>query len=475
MERRPGSPSEVIALCRERGIQIVDLKFTDLPGTLQHFSIPARALDEGVFRDGIGFDGSSIRGFQHIQESDMLLVPDPSTAFVDPIYRVPTLSVICDVRDPVTGERYWRDPRYVAQKAEAYLRESGIADTAYFGPEVEFFIFDSVRYDQNEHCGYYFVDSEEGAWNSGREGKNLGHRPRYKEGYFPAPPTDSLQDLRSLAILKMMEAGIDIEVHHHEVATAGQGEIDMRYQTLSRMADQVMLYKYILRNVAREHDKTVTFMPKPLFGDNGSGMHVHVSLWKDGENLFYDPEGYAQLSLLGMFFIGGLLRHARALCALIAPTTNSYRRLVPGFEAPVNLVYSQRNRSAAVRIPVYSRSPAAKRIEFRTPDPSCNPYLAFAAILMAGLDGIFHEMDPGDPLDTDVYELSPEELAGLRTVPGSLDEALRELEADHEFLLRGGVFTSDLLGTWLEYKRRREVDPVRLRPHPYEFYLYYDI
>jgi len=475
MERRPKSPGEVIALCRERGIQIVDLKFTDLPGTLQHFSIPARALDEGVFRDGIGFDGSSIRGFQHIQESDMLLVPDPSSAFVDPIYRVPTLSVICDVRDPVTGERYWRDPRHVAQKAEAYLRESGIADTAYFGPEVEFFIFDSVRYDQNEHCGYYFVDSEEGAWNSGREGKNLGHRPRYKEGYFPAPPTDSLQDLRSIAILKMMEAGIYIEVHHHEVATAGQGEIDMRYQTLTRMGDQVMLYKYILRNVAREHDKTVTFMPKPLFGDNGSGMHVHVSLWKDGENLFYDPEGYAQLSLLGMYFIGGLLRHARALCALIAPTTNSYQRLVPGFEAPVNLVYSQRNRSAAVRIPVYSRSPGAKRIEFRTPDPSCNPYLAFAAILMAGLDGIFNETDPGDPLDTDVYELSPEELADLHTVPGSLDEALRELEEDHEFLLRGSVFTSDLLGTWLEYKRRREVDPVRLRPHPYEFYLYYDI
>jgi glutamine synthetase len=288
----------------------------------------------------------------------------------------------------VTGERYWRDPRHVAQKAEAYLQESGIADTAYFGPEVEFFIFDSVRYDQNEHCGYYFIDSEEGAWNSGREGKNLGHRPRYKEGYFPAPPTDTLQDLRSIAILKMMEAGIDIEVHHHEVATAGQGEIDMRYQTLTRMADQVMLYKYILRNVAREHDKTVTFMPKPLFGDNGSGMHVHVSLWKNGQNLFYDPEGYAQLSLLGMYFIGGLLRHAPALCALVAPTTNSYRRLVPGFEAPVNLVYSQRNRSAAVRIPVYSRSAGAKRIEFRTPDPSCNPYLAFAAILMAGLDGI---------------------------------------------------------------------------------------
>lgn len=475
MERRPKTPAEVIALCRERGIQIVDLKFTDLPGTLQHFSIPAKALDEGVFREGIGFDGSSIRGFQHIHESGMLLVPDPATAFVDPIYKVPTLSIICDVRDPVTGERYWRDPRHVAQKAEAYLQESGIADTAYFGPEVEFFIFDSVRYDQNEHCGYYFVDSEEGAWNSGREGKNLGHRPRYKEGYFPAPPTDTLQDLRSIAILKMMEAGIDIEVHHHEVATTGQGEIDMRYQTLTRMADQVMLYKYILRNVAREHDKTVTFMPKPIFGDNGSGMHVHVSLWKDGENLFYDPEGYAQLSLLGMYFIGGLLRHAPALCALVAPTTNSYRRLVPGFEAPVNLVYSQRNRSAAVRIPVYSRSAGAKRIELRIPDPSCNPYLAFAAILMADLDGIIHELDPGDPLDTDVYELPPAELARLRTTPGSLDEALRELEADHEFLLRGGVFTSDLLWTWLEYKRRREVDPIRLRPHPYEFYLYYDI
>ncbi len=475
VERRPRTPADVIALCREGDVKMVDLKFTDLPGTLQHFSIPARALDETIFSEGIGFDGSSIRGFQHIQESDMLLVPDPASAFLDPIYRVPTLSIICDVRDPVTRERYWRDPRYIAQKAERYLAETGIADTAYFGPEVEFFILDAVRFDQNEHEGYYAIDSEEGAWNAGRPGKNLGHRPRYKEGYFPAPPVDSLQDIRSEAVLKMLQAGIEVEVHHHEVATAGQGEIDMRYQTLTRMADQVMLYKYILKNVAREHDKTVTFMPKPIFGDNGSGMHVHVSLWKNGENLFYDPEGYAQMSLLGLYFIGGLLAHARALCALIAPTTNSYRRLVPGFEAPVNLVYSQRNRSAAARIPVYSRSPAAKRVEFRPPDPSCNPYLAFAAILMAGLDGILNEMDPGDPLDTDVYELPPEVAAAIRTVPGSLEEALRALEEDHDFLLRGGVFTHDLLQTWTEYKRKREIDPIRLRPHPYEFYLYYDV
>ncbi|MBU2008284.1 MAG: type I glutamate--ammonia ligase [Chloroflexi bacterium] len=468
--------AEVLDLVREKKLEIVDLKFTDLPGTLQHFSIPAGELDESIFRDGIGFDGSSIRGFQAIHESDMLLVPDPTTAHVDAICRVPTLSLVCDVRDPITREKYWRDPRYIAQKAEAHLLSTGLADTAYFGPEAEFFIFDSVRFDQNQHSGYYFIDSEEGIWNSGKEDRaNLGYRPRYKEGYFPTAPTDSLQDLRSEAVLKMIQAGIDIEVHHHEVATAGQGEIDMRFQSLTRMADQVLLYKYILKNVARAHNKTVTFMPKPLFGDNGSGMHVHISLWKGGTNLFFDPEGYAQLSITGMHFIGGLLAHSPALLAFCAPTTNSYRRLVPGYEAPVNLVYSQRNRSAAVRIPVYSLSPRTKRVEFRPPDPSCNPYLAFPALLMAGLDGIKKEMDPGFPMDVDIYELEPEKAKKIKTVPGSLEETLEALEKDHEFLLQGGVFTTDLIETWIKYKREKELDPVRLRPHPYEFCLYFDV
>ena len=470
------TPAEVLDLVREKKLDIVDLKFTDLPGTLQHFSIPAGELDESIFRDGIGFDGSSIRGFQAIHESDMLLVPDPTTAHVDAICRVPTLSLVCDVRDPLTREKYWRDPRYIAQKAEAHLLSTGLADTAYFGPEAEFFIFDNVRFDQNQHSGYYFIDSEEGIWNSGKEGQtNLGYRPRYKEGYFPTAPTDSLQDLRSEAVLKMIQAGIDIEVHHHEVATAGQGEIDMRFQSLTRMADQVLLYKYILKNVARAHNKTVTFMPKPLFGDNGSGMHVHISLWKGGNNLFFDPEGYAQLSITGMHFIGGLLAHSPALLAFCAPTTNSYRRLVPGYEAPVNLVYSQRNRSAAVRIPVYSLSPRAKRVEFRPPDPSCNPYLAFPALLMAGLDGIKKEMDPGFPMDVDIYELEPEKAKKIKTVPGSLEETLKALEEDQEFLLQGGVFTTDLIETWIKYKREKELDPVRLRPHPYEFCLYFDV
>ncbi len=470
------TPAEVVAFCHNQGLQIADLKFTDLPGVMQHFSIPVEELSPEVFSVGVGFDGSSIRGFQTIHESDMLLAPDPTSAFVDPIYQVPTLSLICNVKDPVTRDRYWRDPRFIAQKAEAYLRSTGLADTAHFGPELEFFVFDSIRYDTQEHYCFYYIDSEEGIWNTGKdEGKNLGHRPRWQEGYFPAPPVDTLQDLRSEAILKMMQAGIDIEVHHHEVATAGQGEIDMRYRPLTRMADQVILYKYILKNVARQHGKTVTFMPKPIFGDNASGMHVHVSLWKEGENLFWDPEGYAQMSLLGMYFIGGLLKHTPALLALVAPTTNSYHRLVPGYEAPVNIVYSQRNRSACARIPVYTLSPSAKRVEYRVPDPSCNPYLAFAAILMAGLDGIMKEIDPGEPMDVDVYELSPEEAGHIQTVPGSLEEVLNALEEDNEFLLRGDVFTEDLLRTWIEYKRKREVEPIRLRPHPYEFYLYYDI
>ena len=474
------TPREVINLCRERGIQIIDLKFTDVPGIFQHLSIPVNRLTgevfEEVFQEGVGFDGSSIRGFQDINDSDMMLVPDSTSAFIDPIYKIPTMSLICDVRDPVTNGPYPRDPRYIAKQAERYLISTGIANISYWGPELEHFIFDNVRFDQNEHSGYYFIDSDEGIWNSGQDNgrPNLGHRPRYKGGYFPVPPVDTLQDIRSEAMLKMIECGIEMEVHHHEVATAGQGEIDMRFRSLTRMADQVMMHKYILKNVARAHGKTATFMPKPLFGDNGTGMHVHQSLWNNGTNLFFDPEGYALLSQMGHYYIGGLFKHAAALLAIIAPTTNSYRRLVPGYEAPVNLVYSQRNRSAAARIPVYTKSPAGKRVEFRTPDATCNPYLAFAAMLMAGLDGIINKIDPGDPVEEDIYELSPEEAARLPQVPGSLEEALNALEQDHEFLLKGGVFTPDLIEKWIDYKRKNEVDPVRMRPHPYEFLLYWD-
>ena len=475
MSDTPKTPEDVKRLVRDNDIKIVDLKFTDLPGTFQHFSIPASELNDDVFEEGLGFDGSSIRGFQEIHESDMMLVLDASTAFVDPVLEVPTLSLLCNVRDPITGSSYSRDPRHIAQKAEAHLAQSGIADVSYWGPELEHFIFDDVRFDQNANSGYYFVDSEEGIWNSGEEsGFNLGHRPRHKQGYFPTPPVDTLQDLRSEAVLKMMAVGIDIEVHHHEVATAGQGEIDMVYGPLTKMADQVMLHKYILKNVARDHNKTATFMPKPLFGDNGTGMHTHQSLWRNGTPLFYDAQGYGLMSKLGLNYTGGLLKHAPALLAFCAPTTNSYRRLVPGYEAPVNLAYSQRNRSAAARIPVYSKKPAAKRIEFRPPDPTCNPYLAFAAMLMAGLDGVRNEIYPGDPLEVDLYDLSPEEAANVKQVPGSLDEVLDALEADHDFLLEGGVFTPDVIETWLEYKRANEADEVRLRPHPYEFFLYYD-
>ena len=475
MSDTPKTPEDVKKLVRDNDIKIVDLKFTDLPGTFQHFSIPASELNDDLFEEGIGFDGSSIRGFQEIHESDMMLVLDPTTAFVDPVMEIPTLSLLCNVRDPIADSSYSRDPRHIAQKAEAHLAQSGIADVSYWGPELEHFIFDDVRFDQNANSGYYFVDSEEGIWNSGEEsGFNLGHRPRHKQGYFPAPPVDTLQDLRSEAVLKMMDIGIDIEVHHHEVATAGQGEIDMVYGPLTRMADQVMLHKYILKNVARDHNKTATFMPKPLFGDNGTGMHTHQSLWKNGTPLFYDSQGYGLMSKLGLNYTAGLLKHAPALLAFCAPTTNSYRRLVPGYEAPVNLAYSQRNRSAAARIPVYSKKPAAKRIEFRPPDPTCNPYLAFAAMLMAGLDGVRNEIDPGDPLEVDLYDLSPEEAANVKQVPGSLDEVLDALEADHDFLLEGGVFTPDVIETWIEYKRANEADEVRLRPHPYEFFLYYD-
>jgi glutamine synthetase len=472
-----GTPADVLRLAREAGVQVVDVKFTDLPGQWQHFTISARELSEDIFEEGLGFDGSSIRGFQAINESDMLLFPDAKSAFVDPCLDVPTLSLTCDIGDPITGKRYSRDPRYVAQKAEAHLKKSGVAEVSYWGPEAEFFIFNSVRFDQNAHEGYYHIDSEEGIWNSGKGGDapNLAHRPRHKEGYFPVPPIDRLQDLRSRILLALEASGIEVEVQHHEVATAGQAEIDMRFGPLVAMADNVMKYKYIVKNVSHRHGYTATFMPKPLFGDNGSGMHVHQSLWKGGKNLFFDEKGYAMISQTARWYIGGLLKHAPALLAFCAPTTNSYRRLVPGFEAPINLMYSARNRSAIVRIPMYSKSPAAKRIEFRAPDPTANPYLAFAAMLMAGLDGIKNRIEPPKHIDKDLYELHGPEKDKIKNTPGSLAEVLDALEADHDFLLKGDVFTSDLIETWLTYKRDKEVKPMALRPHPYEFFLYYDV
>jgi len=469
------SPADVIRRAKEAGVQIVDVRFTDLPGTWQHFSIPLKELEEDTFTDGLGFDGSSIRGFQAINESDMLLIPDPASAFVDTCLQVPTLSLTCDVVDPITREPYSRDPRYVARKAEAFLKQSGVATTAYFGPEAEFYIFNSVRFDQNAHEGYYHIDSEEGIWNSGANGTaNLGHRPRHKEGYFPVPPTDRLQDLRSKIMLAMIASGIDVEVHHHEVGTAGQTEIDMRYSTLTRMADQVMMYKYIVKNVCNANGYTATFMPKPMFGDNGSGMHVHMSLWNGSNNLFFDKNGYALISDTARWYIGGLIKHAAALLAFAAPTTNSYRRLVPGYEAPINLIYSQRNRSAICRIPMYSTSPKAKRLEFRAPDPSANPYLTFAALLMAGLDGIKNKIEPPKPMDVDLYELEPDERKHVKNTPGTLQESLAALQADHAFLLEGSVFTQDVIDTWLTMKKVKDVDAVALRPHPYEFFLYYD-
>jgi glutamine synthetase len=472
--------AEVVALAEEVGIQVIDLRFCDVPGLMQHFSIPAHALTEELFAEGIGFDGSSIRGFQTIDESDMLLVPDPNTAVIDPFRQHPTLCINCFVRDPVTGEDYTRDPRNVARKAERYLRDTGIADTAYFGPEAEFFIFDSARYGQDEHSAFYAVDSEEGAWRSGEPfeldaSPNRGYKPRYKEGYFPVPPMDHLQDLRSEMILVLERCGVDVEVHHHEVATGGQAEIDMRFDTLLSMADKLMLYKYVTKNVAWRADKTVTFMPKPLFADNGSGMHTHQSLWKNGQPLFHEEGTYADISDTCRWYIGGLLLHAPSLLGLAAPTTNSYKRLVPGYEAPVNLVYSQRNRSACVRIPMYSRDPRAKRLEFRCPDGSCNPYLSFAAQLMAGLDGVDNKIEPPDPIDKDLYDLSEWEMATIPQVPGSLDATLHALEQDHDYLTAGGVFTQDLLDTWIDYKRTTEIDAIRLRPHPYEFVLYFDV
>jgi glutamine synthetase len=477
---RPQSVDDIIALIKECDIEIVDLRFTDLPGLWQHFSITLPEVGAGLFEDGIGFDGSSIRGFQEIHESDMLLRPDCTTAFVDPFCERPTLALICDVVDPILRQPYSRDPRFIARKAEIHLAASSVADTCYFGPELEFFIFDSIRFGQDAHSGFYYVESAEGEWNTGRDegafgGGNLGYKARYKEGYFPLPPHDTLQDIRSEIVLALMQAGVQVEVHHHEVATAGQNEIDMRFAPLLRMADNVMIYKYFSKNAARRHGKVATFMPKPIFGDNASGMHCHQSLWKDGKNLFYEPSGYALTSQLCRWYTGGLLKHAPALMAFCAPTTNSYKRLVPGYEAPVNLAMSQRNRSAAARIPMYSDSPGSKRVEFRCPDPSANAYLAFAAMLMAGLDGINNRIDPGEPLDKNIYDLPPEQARSVPQVPGSLQESLRALEEDHAFLTTGDVFTSDLIETWIHYKRTHEIDPIRLRPHPWEFHLYFDV
>lgn len=469
------TPKEVLDMAKENGAKMVDLRFMDFPGLWQHFSVPIRELEESSFEDGFGFDGSSIRGWQPIHASDMLVIPDAATAKMDPFYEAPTLVLICDIADPITREPYTRDPRNIAKKADAYLKSTGIGDVAYIGPEAEFFIFDDIRYESNRFGAFYEIDSIEGTWNTGRdEGPNLGYKPRRKEGYFPVPPMDKFQDLRTEMVLTLEKLGIETEAQHHEVATAGQSEIDMRFKPLLQMADQLMWFKYVLKNVAYRNNHTVTFMPKPLFEDNGTGMHTHISIWNGDQPLFAGDK-YAGVSQEALYAIGGILKHARSLCAFTNPTTNSYKRLVPGFEAPVNLAYSSRNRSAAVRLPMYSTSPKAKRIEFRTPDPSCNGYLAFSAILMAVIDGIQNKIDPGDPLDKDIYNLPPEELAEIPSAPGSLDEALEALKADQEFLLKGDVFTRDAIDMWIDYKTANEINDVKLRPHPHEFYLYYDI
>lgn len=474
---RPKTKIEVKEFIKKNKLQVVDFKFNDLPGTWQHFSVPSEVLlGDGIWEEGIGFDGSSIRGFKKIQESDMVLMPDPATAVVDPVCQIPTLSIICDIYDPVTKEAYSRDPRYIAKKAEQYLIKTKIGDSSFWGPEAEFFIFDDIRFDQGENFGYYYIDSKEGDWNTGKDEKpNLGYKPRYKEGYFPVPPHDTLQDIRSEIMLTLRKVGVPIECQHHEVATGGQCEIDIRYSPLVQMGDHLLMYKYVIKNIAKKYGKTATFMPKPIFNDNGSGMHVHSSIWKAGKNMFYDPKGYALTSETCRYYIGGILKHAAAILAFGAPTTNSYKRLVPGFEAPVNLCYSARNRSAACRIPVYSTSPSSKRVEFRCPDPSCNPYITFAAMIMAGLDGVINKIDPGPAVDRNIYELDEKEKGHIRTVPGSLPEALDALENDMEFLLQGDVFTKDVIETWLEYKRTVDIPAMALRPHPHEFYLYFDV
>ncbi len=467
-------PKEVIELGKKHGAVMVDLKFIDLPGKWQHTSVPFKRLNVEAFEDGFGFDGSSIRGFQPINQSDMLLIPDPATAVMDPFTQHPTLSLQCTIQDTITRQNYSRDPRHIAKKAEAYLKTTGIADTVFFGPEAEFFIFDDVRYEMGSRGSMFSIDSVEADWNTGKdEGPNLGHKIRHKEGYFPCPPNDTQMDIRTEICLAMESVGIEVEVSHHEVATAGQGEIDMRFDTLTRMADKLMWFKHIVKNVAYKHNKTATFMPKPMYGDNGNGMHCHQSFWRDGKPLFAG-DSYAGLSDVALWYVGGILKHANALAAITNPTTNSYKRLVPGFEAPVNLAYSSRNRSAAIRIATYSPSPKARRLELRFPDGTCNPYVAFAAMMMAGLDGVQNKIDPGDPLDKDIYSLSPEELKEVPRMPASLESALDALEQDHEFLLKGDVFTKDVIEMWLEYKRERELAPSRLYPTALEFHLYYD-
>jgi glutamine synthetase len=468
-------PKQVLEMAQEKEAKVVDLRFMDFPGVWQHFTIPISELEESSFDDGFGFDGSSIRGWQPIHASDMLVVPDAFTAKMDPFYQEPTLVLIGNIVDPVTRESYTRDPRFIAQKAETYLKSSGVGDIAYIGPEAEFFIFDEIRFESAGHRAFYEIDSIEGTWNSGREEcPNLGYKPRPKEGYFPVPPMDKFQDIRTEMLLTLEGLGIEIETQHHEVATAGQAEIDMRFKPLLQMADQLMWFKYVLKNVAYRHGFTVTFMPKPLFEDNGTGMHTHISIWKENKPLFAGDK-YAGVSQEALYAIGGILTHCKALCAFTNPTTNSYKRLVPGFEAPVNLAYSSRNRSAAIRIPMYSPSPKAKRIEFRTPDPSCNGYLAFSAMMMAAIDGIQNKIDPGEPLDKNIYDLPPEELAEVESAPGSLEESLLALSNDQEFLLKGDVFTQDAIDMWIEYKTENEINQVKLRPHPHEFYLYFDI
>ncbi len=469
------TPKQVLDMVKKNKVKVVDIRFMDFPGVWQHFTVPISELDESSFEDGFGFDGSSIRGWQPIHASDMLVVPDSTTAQMDPFFKEPTLVLIGNIIEPITRESYSRDPRYITQKAETYLKSTGIGDTAYFGPEAEFFIFDNVQFESSSNRAFYEIDSIEGVWNTGRnEEPNLGYKPRHKEGYFPVPPMDKFQDLRTEMVLVLESLGIDIECQHHEVATAGQGEIDMRFKPLLQMADQLMWFKYVLKNVAYRHNRTVTFMPKPLFEDNGTGMHTHISIWNGDKPLFAGDQ-YAGVSQEALYAIGGILKHCKALCAFTNPTTNSYKRLVPGFEAPVNLAYSSRNRSAAIRIPMYSASPKAKRIEFRTPDPSCNGYLAFSAMLMAVIDGIQNKIDPGEPLDKNIYDLPPEELAEVESAPGSLDESLNALKEDHEFLLKGDVFTQDVIDMWIEYKTENEVNPMKLRPHPHEFFLYFDI
>lgn len=469
------TPEQVLDMAKENKVKVVDLRFMDFPGIWQHFTVPLSELDESSFDDGYGFDGSSIRGWQPIHASDMLVIPDAATARMDPFFKEPTLVLIGNIFDPITREAYSRDPRNIAMKADAYLKSSGIGDTAFIGPEAEFFIFDDVRFESSKNNAFYKIDSKEGIWNTGRdEGPNLAYKPRHKEGYFPVPPMDKFQDMRTEMLLVLESLGIDVECQHHEVATAGQAEIDMRFKPLVQMGDQLVWFKYVLKNVAYNHGHTVTFMPKPLFEDNGTGMHTHLSIWKQGKPLFAGDK-YAGVSQEALYAIGGILKHCKALCAFTNPTTNSYKRLVPGFEAPVNLAYSSRNRSAAIRIPMYSASPKAKRIEFRTPDPSCNGYLAFSAMLMAAIDGIENKTDPGDPLDKDIYSLPPEELANVPSAPGSLDEALVALKEDCEFLMKGDVFTKDVIDMWIEYKTENEVNAVKLRPHPHEFFLYFDI